>query len=741
MLRNLLSRLGIGTYLPHSTAPGSEDAFAPQTTGDLKTTFVPGQKHVSADQEADPAAQPDQQTQDQLVWPGKQESFVLRNPEPVPYRYLLTAPNLDPDLYIRHPAQGGQWQPDGSVTLQPGEEATFSLSFVTPVDNAQKRETPFECVFTRFDPRRALEPGVVVKEVSLRWAPLPGSDTFRLRLRPAEILTRPWRRTALLEITLENKSALPPRLSLQIQRAPNAEALEAQPESAGQIRQAVPARVGGTWHAVLAPAAKPGSYIVAVSGIAQVAERAETPLKSNTVRVLYIPWLRRGRDWAALGGGVCGLIWLAWGLPVSQSPVVRLSPQFPAGIPAGCSVKDLRFKLLPADDPVNPVEGEVEGDWVVFRSPGRWYGYRWPFGWNRASQAESAFKVTAEVRDTEKEGAWGHYYKLGEWRSAEGDTQFTLPAKTRPVLGAWRVEVRAVAQVQKTVRARLRVRGLEALGTRPQKVTLVLQLNGTTVSQPVVLLAQGGGPLTGEVDLPVRPGETTFVLTVRATASPGEVWVEQNVSFGRDAKSVEMDLVFTKQAASHSTPPPGQPKPEAPAEKGKKATSAGGKGRPAPLKPTQNAAKKGPFWDDFNSKNEDPEKLALSMAPGQATVRLGENLAFTVRAGIRGYLIVLEEGPGEKLNLLFPKNPQADAAQVEPGRTVNIPEPGKVFAPDTRGPEHIKAFLFASQERAAKMLVPFQAERDILDQVYRGLQRVESQQTLFYTAEVRFEVR
>ena len=149
-------------------------------------------------------------------------------------------------------------------------------------------------------------------------------------------------------------------------------------------------------------------------GAAQAAEGITAPLSlPRPVLVRYVPWLRLGRDWAFLLGALLLLVWLAWGVPVRKTPVVRVTLAF-AGLnrgqmPPDTQLKDLTAQMVLLDERGHDLEGEAPipgaalGDAFEFTAPTRWYGFRWlgGRGWNGWSRRPQRFRVTVTPASAE----------------------------------------------------------------------------------------------------------------------------------------------------------------------------------------------------------------------------------------------------------------------------------------------------------------------------------------------------
>lgn len=161
------------------------------------------------------------------------------------------------------------------------------------------------------------------------------------------------------------------------------------------------------------------------------------------------------------------------------------------------------------------------------------------------------------------------------------------------------------------------------------------------------------------------------------------------------------------------------------------------------------------LWDLYNQDHADPTKIAVTMTPNKTTLKVGEQISFAIQARAPGYLVILERGVSGNVNLLFPTGRTADAARVEAGRTIRIPDSGKAFEADAPGNERIKAILFSSPDQVAALLSKMPASRSIPWRKTRDLKIVdekkaddakaddpkpEDEKPTFYTSDITFEV-
>ncbi len=415
---------GLSGYAGMASGYGSGTATEEglEADGEAAVSFTPGQRISSADTEETPDSRRERITDRDLVWPGKVETIHISNPEPIIYRFDLTVTDLNPAFYLRRQPKGGTPQREGGILLQPGEEASFDVAFVPPPAGDKMKTRTFSFVLTAFDPRRSSEPGEIVQDLPLRWVALPSETDLQISAVPPVVVTRPWRREARFAVQLANKSFLPPLVGLTILRAPTKDALQKEADTVGTIQQSLAARTPGVWQCLLPPPPRRASYYATVSGSAQT-EEIRTPLAlTRPVLIRYIPWLRLGRDWAALIGSLLLLFWLVWGIPVRKTPTVRASVAF-AGLdrgqmPADSQLKDLSAQMILLDERGHDLEGQqpipgvVINDAFEFSGPTRTFGFHWPFGqhpgWNLWSREKQRFRITLAPEDAEK-GAFKRY--------------------------------------------------------------------------------------------------------------------------------------------------------------------------------------------------------------------------------------------------------------------------------------------------------------------------------------------
>lgn len=543
---------------------GSDDGF--EAEGEAQVAFQPGAKLVTADDEDAPGDRQARLTDRDLVWPGKTETIQISNPESVALRFDLTVTDLDGAFYIRRPATGGTPQREGGVLLQPDEEASFEVVFVPPPGGVKTRSKTFSFVLTCFDPRRSADPGEIVQDLPLRWVALPSPTDFQILAVPPFIVTRPWRREARFAVKLTNKSFLPPAVGLSILRAPTKDALDRGGETVGTVEQALSARTAGIWQMTLPPPPQRGSYYAAVRGTAQTADAHSVPLAlPRPVVVRYQPWLRMGRDWLFLLGVLLLLFWLAWGIPVHKTPIVRVSLAF-AGldkgqVPTDSRLEDLTALLILTDERGHDLEGQtplpgvVLGDAFEFKAPPRWYGYRWMFGdhigWNGFSRVPQHFRITLAPAESEK--AAFKRYDLNTLLP-DGAPAYTIETAKSPY-GTWVTPATYVVQSAHGVFVNLRLGSLGALtGKELGRVSVSYALDGEEQApRTFQLLHDGSGhlrPLTLDLTDAVPLG-TSKEFTVKVTAEGLSSYDAQPLIVHRQDRPFAMTLAFP---LSSSTP-------------------------------------------------------------------------------------------------------------------------------------------------------------------------------------------
>ncbi len=559
MLRRLLSFLGLTPSLPAMPAFSGTGTAAPETDGQTAVSFSPGKKAAPSAAEAEETHDERRKriTDSDLVWPGKTETIGFRNEEAVVYRFELTVTDLDPSYYVRRPPTGGLWQPEGGVLLQPGEETVFEVVFAPPPPGDKPRPRTFSFVITGFDPRRANDPGEVFAELPSRWVNLPTNADLRIAARPAEVIIRPWRRSALFQVEFQNLSYLPPSVQMAIQRAPTKETLK-DPEQVGTLGQSLESRTGGIWH-VLIPSKLRNSYFATVTGSARVADNMEFPLiLPQPVYVRYIPWLRVGKDWVFLGCGLLFLLWLVWGIPIHKSPVAHFTLNFQ--LPPGGSWDDLQVTVPYVDGPLSkPILASKEGNTGSSATykivlPGRWCGYRWPFGWNGASQEPEVFRLSAGVAAQNKSGLYSRY-DLNALKTEQGRDSFETQLKSQPMLGDWVVTCSSTVQLGPNTE-----HNVENVVPGTAKHGENLTITGQNFGQDAGKVLFNGKPAIAP-----QWTDTKIVIAVPDWADSGAVSVNIQLSNG--------DVVpgQTITVPSPTAPPPVVVNPP------------GGKGGPAPL--------------------------------------------------------------------------------------------------------------------------------------------------------------
>ena len=585
------------------TGSSAEDGF--ETEGEARVAFQPGAKITASDEE-EPDERRARTTDRDLVWPGKTETIQISNPEPVALRFDLTVTDLDSAFYIRRPAVGGAPQREGGVLLQPGEEASFEVIFVPPPSGEKKRTRTFSFVLTCFDPRRVADPGEIVQDLPLRWVALPSSADLQITAAPPFVVLRPWRREARFAVKLQNKSFLPPSVGLTILRGSTRDALDRSGETVGTIEQSLTARTPGVWQCVLPPPPRRGSYYATVRGAAQTADAHSVSLSlPRPVAVRYVPWLRMGRDWLLLVAALLLLFWLAWGVPVRKTPIVRVSLAF-AGldrgqIPADSRLEDLTAQLVLTDERGHDLEGQtpipgvVLGDAFEFTAPPRWYGYRWllgsRIGWNGFSRVPQHFRVTLAPAESEKEAF--KRYDLNTLLP-DGTPAYDIQSAVKPY-GTWVTPATYVVQPAHGVFVNLRLGALGALsGKELDRVSVAYALDGEEQApRTFQLLHDGAGklrPLTLDLTDTVPLG-TSKEFTVKVTADGLSSYYAQPLEVHRQDKPFTMTLAFPA-AYPRSSKSPARPLvtpaplPPIAALNSNAASSSGAPVQPLPISPS-----------------------------------------------------------------------------------------------------------------------------------------------------------
>ena len=550
--------------LANSSSGGSDDGF--EAEGEAQVAFQPGAKLSAPDDEEAPGDRTARLTERDLVWPGKTETIQISNPEPLALRFDLTVTDLDGAFYIRRPASGGTPQREGGVLLQPGEEASFEVIFVPPPGGVKTRSKTFSFVLTCFDPRRSADPGEIVQDLPLRWVALPAPADFQIVAVPPFIVTRPWRREARFAVKLTNKSFLPPAIGLSILRATTKDALDRESESVGTVEQALSARTAGVWQMTLPPLPHRGSYYATVRGTAQTADTHSVSLAlPRPVIVRYQPWLRMGRDWFCLLGVLLLLFWLAWGVPVRKTPIVRVSLAF-AGlgkgqIPADSRLEDLTAQMILTDarghdlEGQTPLPGAVLNNAFEFTAPPRWFGYRWIFGehigWNGFSQVPQHFRITLASAESEKAA-----FKRFDLNTLAPSSTPAYDIKTaKSPYGAWVTPTTYVVQSAHSVLVNIRLGDLGALAGKDfHRVSVAYALDGEEQApRTFQLLHDGAGhlrPLTLDLTDAVPLGASKE-FTVKVTAAGLSSYDAQSLFVHRQDTPFTQTLSFPASYPKH----------------------------------------------------------------------------------------------------------------------------------------------------------------------------------------------
>ncbi len=562
-----------------------------ESYGEAAVSFTPGHPLAPAEADETPDERRSRITDRDLVWPGKVETIQVGNPEAQALRFDLTVTDLAADYFIRRAPTGGVPQREGGVLLQPGEGASFEVVFVPPPPGEKARTRTFSFVLTCFDPRRSHDAGDIVQDLPLRWVALPVAGDLQIAAEAPAVVTRPWRRAARFAVRLQNKSYLPPNVGLTILCAPTKDGLERSGETVGTMDQSLASRTPGVWQCLLPPPARRASFYATVRGAAEVAGDVRVPLSlPRPVLVRYVPWLRMGRDWLFLLGALALLLWLAWGVPVRKTPVVRVSLAF-AGlnrgqIPADSRLQDLSAQMILLDERGHDLEGQTPLAGAVingayeFTPPARWYGYRWALGhaigWNGWCRAPQRFRVTVAADEAQKTA-----FKRFDLNTLEPDGTPAYRVATAPQpFGSWVTPATFAVPAAHGILVSLRLGDLGALGGRDLRtVSVRYALDGA--EQPprtFQLLHDGAGglrPLTLDLTDQVPLG-TPSEFTAKVTALGLSSYDAQPLEVRRQDRPFVMTLSFPKTypkvssapaAAAGHLPPiySGKPKHPAPA--------------------------------------------------------------------------------------------------------------------------------------------------------------------------------
>ena len=508
MLTQILQRLGLSAGLPQ-TRNGAE--FLPPTvSGQALVAFQALAPVATADAEAGANPTGDALTLESLDYPGKTESLFITNGEAIDAIYRLSVTDLPSEYTMRQPPLGGKWEAGGGTLLEPGQTAQFDVLFAPVTGRPAPRR--FHLVVSRFDPRRDSPVGEVVLEQLMRWVPAPTAADFKVRLTPEHSLTRPWRRSPLLQIAVTNTAELPADLTLTVTRAKTKERLQDAPEPVETIRQALPPRVGGTFHFMPPPSETPGSHYLALTARARTADGRELPLPAPPpVFVLPVPWLRRGRDWAALAGASFALLWLLFGIPLPKAPTVHVTPDFGARpLPTGIAARDLDVTLTPSYAPETKIAGRWSGDGWDFPLPTRWYGWRPPFGWNRRAAEPITFTLTAAAKDPDAQTILQKTYRLEAWRnlstgSEDEGEDFAVDGGKAPVFGTWFVTKTAAPRLRNFLSAQVRITDLGGAASA-SGIAITGELDGAPIPKVSVAVAGAKSSVYGSAGnrLPAR---------------------------------------------------------------------------------------------------------------------------------------------------------------------------------------------------------------------------------------------
>ena len=582
MFQRLLSLLGFMPSLP--SLPGQFSASSPQDAmdvdGSATVSFVPGRKDpLSASEMAESGETPDEQrariTERDLVWPGKTDTIHIGNPAEIAYRYDMTLTDLDPALYVRRPAVGSVWQPEGGTLLQPGEEADFEIVYVAPPIGDKARLRTFSVVLTQFDPRRSADPGVIVAEQPSRWVALPGPGDLAITASPPQTTTRPWRRQAVIAVQLVNRSFLPSSVELAVVRAQSKEALVKEPETVATISQSLPAKTPGVWNILLNSPPTRGSYLATVMGTTRVTEQIVYPLAvSKPVLVRYVPWLRMGRDWLFLVGTFILLGLLIWGMPTEKQPEVRVTISFSGlgkgKLPPGTRLQDLEPKMTLLDkhgqplDDVKPISGVFRGGAIVFYGPQRPYGKRLFFGWNGLSLSSQSYRITLNDK--------GNKFPTYDFTPQDdSDVKSYSLSEDVGVFSPWKIAVpmSIPLAIRPQVDIYLDTAGINLSEKHITKLTLNYTCGETPHSESWILTRDGhGGIAPKHLDLTpyISAGQTT-PLDISASGEGVKTDTIQPINVSRRKQPFPITLRLVKVESPEKPPAASLGKPPATAGK------------------------------------------------------------------------------------------------------------------------------------------------------------------------------
>ena len=586
MIRRLLGRMGLSGYIPGANDMGfnsQNNTDAPDAPlGEAHITYLGGAKTAYSSEESAARQELGEAVEGDLVWPGKPTTLGLRNEEPLAYRYNLTITNLPTGHYVILPPNGGTRQPEGGVLLQPGEETVFEVRF-PPIAREHLPPQSFHFVLTRFDPRRRDDPGVVVGEDAARWVPLPSGEDFALQANTSELRLRPWRRNAKFLLSLEDRSFLPSVAQLHILRAPTRQALTEHAEQVETISQSLEARTSGKWSCDLPPTQLRTSCWVTVRGAIRAGEHLNAPVQNVSVAlpkpiyVRYVPWLRMGRDWVFLGAGLFSLMWLVWGIPTHQAPVVEMKIQFAdlseGAWPKDGNVNDLRFQIDAIDGkPVRAIPGLIRGNDVIFEDlPKRWYGVRWPFNWGSGRMPHN-YKVSVSLANPENSDVYTNYSLMrlkeqprlrekGKERAQPSDPSvFVINDAAPPFMKEWLLKPTAIIPIKKGVRLNVFLEDnpiVKQAAQHGDDVKVVYVMKGVRKEKILTLAQDEKQVVLPDVDLDVKnSGKLKVYMEVgKISSSP---WI-RDVKLQDDPYKVE--LVFPpppKVQAIHGSYKPGE---------------------------------------------------------------------------------------------------------------------------------------------------------------------------------------
>jgi len=356
-----------------------------------------------------------------LAWPGKVEFIVVKNEEAVPTRFRVSVESLDASLFELRPPLGSK-NSRGEVVLKPGESASFQVLFLA--DAAPRQPTTSETVnivTRRLDSAKASGHGYVLGSIKLQWMSFPSTADLGLRIDPPRLFIRPWAGKAVLEVNANNTSPLWPHIELDVQRARIDAVAQNEPERVASIKGIFPTGTALNWRVVLPGYGDASSYSVALSVNAKVGDGTTLMLeRTPPIRVVYVPWLHKFRDWLLLFSLLIFGLWTVWGFPTQRESKLMVTLNFD-GRPAGSTPSDASLKRLHPQVILLNHDGSnsstllwpiaTDRNTVTFLTPQSWYGFRWATGpsvdWNIWSKAPVKYRLLL-TKPSDDEG-FGEY--------------------------------------------------------------------------------------------------------------------------------------------------------------------------------------------------------------------------------------------------------------------------------------------------------------------------------------------